>query len=91
MEEIARVRSEGVSETDFARTKKVLYGQSVAQLGSVEAIATNMLQMEFVGAGLFDGIAILSSLTAEDVQEYLMEHLLEQFSCLSVIEPIKEE
>lgn len=91
MTEIARVRSEGVSETDFARTKKVLYGQSVAQLGSVEAIATNMLQMEFVGAGLFDGITILSSLTAEDVQEYLMEHLLEQFSCLSVIEPIKEE
>ena len=50
-----------------------------------------MLQMEFVGGGLFDGISILSALTVEDAQAYLADHLLEQFSCLSVIEPLKEE
>ena len=76
---------------DFDRARRVLYGQSVAQLGSMEAVATNMLQMEFVGGGLFDGISILSALTVEDAQAYLADHLLEQFSCLSVIEPLKEE
>ena len=44
-----------------------------------------------VGGGLFDGISILSALTVEDAQAYLADHLLEQFSCLSVIEPLKEE
>ena len=91
LEETARLRKEGISAADFDRARRVLYGQSVAQLGSMEAVATNMLQMEFVGGGLFDGISILSALTVEDAQAYLADHLLEQFSCLSVIEPLKEE
>ncbi|MFB6364030.1 EF-P 5-aminopentanol modification-associated protein YfmH [Paenibacillus elgii] len=73
-EEIDRVKADGVSSTDFERSKKKKIGAFLRQLNSPEAIANEFTKYRFKGIDLFDILPVYEELTLADVNERLRAH-----------------
>jgi len=88
-EEISRIRREGLDEKTFLRCKNALYGKQVSRFDSVEAIANGFLSARFAGVDLFDVVRAYGEISLEDAARRLDEHFNEDYSALSVIDPVK--
>ncbi|MCR5484886.1 MAG: insulinase family protein [Clostridiales bacterium] len=89
--EIARVKKEGIDAASFERVRKKMYGGLVMEFNDVEAITQNLIDSYMDNTGLFDEIGICRSLTVDDVNERLQNILVDEYSALSVIIPVKGE
>ncbi len=85
LSEIARIRSEGISDEDFEVSLKKLYGAEVFAYNDVDDLANNLIDAYFNGHGLFDTIELYKEIKKEDVEKAISDSFREEFCCLSVI------
>ena len=86
----ARIRAlqeSGISEANFERIRKKLYGRSIMQFNDIDGIANAMVSAYFCKEGLFDETEILQSLTLDEVNARLRTALQTDCASLSVIKP----
>ncbi len=83
---VVSLQREGVSEADFKRVRKKLYGRSIMSFNSADEIANNVIASAFAGESVFDGPEILGSITLDEVNRRLKDIDTER-SSLSVINP----
>lgn len=86
--EIARVReSGGISEEDFTRTVKKLYGRCIMDYDDVDGVANSIIPIHFSGCKPFDELEIYRTITLEEVNRRL-DVFDEKMSVLSIVEPL---
>lgn len=87
LEEIDRLKREGIRQEDFELCRNLMYGEAVGDFESVEGAATDLVSCAMRGEGLFDRMQILSSLTRDKVQQALCEMFRPQYSATVIIRP----
>lgn len=88
LDEIERVRKEGLCEKDFERMKKVMWGRYIRSQNDVEDFAGTFLQLQFMGIDYFNYYDVYKTVTFEDVKKRFEEHFVKERSALSVINPV---
>ena len=86
--ELYRIKQEGLNEEEFITIRNMTYGNLVACFNNVESVATNMLDYEINGIGIYDGIEIAATVTFEDIKKALAEMDIDN-SSISIIEPVE--
>ena len=85
--EAARTAEQGFDPAAFARRKKVLYGRCVRGLAFFGALCENLADGELEGYDYLDCFPLLESVTAEEAQAFLREHLRPERFAMSVVTP----
>lgn len=85
--EIARQRSEGIDLEQFELCKKMMYGEAIADLESVERVASLLSSSYFRGRTPADELAAIAGITAADITELLNTMLQEERSATVVVRP----
>lgn len=75
----------GISEAEFNRAKRSVYGSNVAALNSPENIATIMSSFNFAGRELYDYIEAVAATALDDVNERLRSQLDADNTTLSIV------
>ena len=83
--EIERIKSEGISDDDFAVSLKKLYGSHICGYNDVDDLAGNLMDAYFGGYGLFDKVEIYKKVTKSDIEKAITESFNKDNCCLSVI------
>ena len=78
LEEIRRIRAEGVDREIFTLCKNEKYGQLIENLENVEDSASQMADFALSGQTVAQQIATLAALTAEDADAALQKILSEE-------------
>lgn len=87
-EEVKRLSESGFAAEDFERTRKKKIGGYLRMLNSPESIAHEFTRYRFRGGDLFEVLPIYESLTLDDVNSRLREHIdWEQLSVSLVVSP----
>ena len=89
-DEIEKFRQNGISEKEFSRTRKKLYGRMIMGLNDVDEIANNMAVSYFWGEDVFTDFEEYQKITLEYINNLLAESLQNEYSALSVILPMEE-
>ena len=87
-DEIDRVLNEGLSEDDYNRMKKVLWGKHIRSQNDVDEIGTEFIQLHLMGVDYFDYYDVYSQITFEDIKNRFKNHFVNERSALSVVNPI---
>lgn len=88
MEEIETLHREGLNESDFERSKRVIWGAYVRMHNDVEDYAGNILRLHFMNIDYSDYGEVFKSITFEDISKRFEEHFRTENSALSVVNPI---
>ena len=88
MDELDRVRAEGLSETDFELAKKVAWGKYIRSHNDIENYAVTFLQLQFMDIDYFNYYDVYNTVTFEDVKRRFDEHFSRENAALSVIRPL---
>lgn len=91
MEEIDRLRREGIDPAAFAAARNAQYGTMVSGLNNVEECGDLLIDEYFSGMEPFSMIQAAASLTVADVEKLLNNGLQRDASVLSVIMPKQKE
>lgn len=86
--EVERVRKEGLSREDFERIKKVMWGGYIRSQNDVEDYAVTFMQHLFMGIDYFNYYDVYKTVTFEDVKNRFDEHFVKESSALSVVNPV---
>ena len=86
--EVERVRKEGLSKEDFERIKKVMWGEYIRSQNDVEDYAVTFMQHLFMGIDYFNYYDVYKTVTFEDVKNRFDEHFVKERSALSVVNPV---
>ncbi|WP_151735068.1 EF-P 5-aminopentanol modification-associated protein YfmH ['Paenibacillus yunnanensis' Narsing Rao et al. 2020] len=87
-EEVSAILESGFTAKDFERARKKKIGGYLRMLNSPENIAHEFTRYQFRGGDLFEVLPVYESLTLEDVNERLREHIdWEQMSVSLVVSP----
>ena len=89
LEEADRIRREGVDEELFRRLKKSALGRRTRDLDSFESICYHSCAYYFEGLDYFRFPEVYASVTAADVQEFLMQTVRPERGALAVVNPKK--
>lgn len=87
LEEIARVKRDGINEDDFMRVKKARIGYYIKEFEAVERIATTFIDTYFRGGIYLDLYNMFEEITLEDVTFYLDEHFRDERMAMSIVYP----
>ena len=87
LEEIRRIRAEGVDREIFTLCKNEKYGQLIENLENVEDSASQMADFALSGQTVAQQIATLAALTAEDADTALQKILSEERMAVMYIQP----
>lgn len=85
--EIEHYRSCGISSEIFEQQRKALYGRYVRGFGSVENVASTMLDSYFLGLDEFDLLNACAGVSVEDANHYLQSIMDQDKMALSVVNP----
>ena len=88
LEEVEKLRRDGIAPEDFRRAKKAVYGRNISGLNSAEGIANGLVAMALSGREVFAYMDELSALTPEDVTQCLQRCMNKNQEVLSVIWPM---
>lgn len=88
--EIQRFRENGISEKEFLRTRKKMYGRMIMGLNDIDEIANNMAISYFWDEDVFTDFEEYEKITVDYLNEVIKEVMLEEYSVLSVILPVEE-
>ncbi len=80
IDEIDRMRKQGVDKELFTLCKNLMYGEMVCDLENVDDIATGLANIYYRGYTRADAFEILASLTVKDINDALQNLLHEQNS-----------
>jgi len=87
--EIARLRKEGINEEDFIRAKNALYGRNIMLYNSIERVASSLVSAVMEGYAPFDVQKTFEATTLEDITDRLALQLEPERMAISVINPVK--
>ena len=90
LEEVKRLRREGICEADFERARRSVYGSNISAFNSVESIATTLMMFSFKNYELFRYIDAVAQLTPADVTACLDVLLDPAYCAVSVVSPLPE-
>lgn len=85
--EIERQRREGIDPQHFETCKRMMYGEAIADLESVERVASLLSASHFRGRTPLEEITALAAVTVEDINEALHAMLRADKSAFVVINP----
>lgn len=83
--EIRRLKTEGISQSDFEWAQRSVYGAAVAQLDNALSIANSLADAHFADENIFEQVEAAARVTREMAQERLLEMLNEENSTMSVV------
>ena len=86
-EAIKKLKESKITEEDFERARKRLYGEAVMSFNNISGIANGLLVSHFKGDALFSEFNILAGLMLEDINNALKDTFNENAQCLSVVVP----
>lgn len=86
-EAIKKLKESKITEEDFERARKRLYGEAVMSFNNISGIANGLLVSHFKGDDLFSEFNILAGLMLEDINNALKDTFNENAQCLSVVIP----
>lgn len=84
-EEVQQIIQTGFSEADFERARKKKMGGYLRMMNSPENIAHEFTRHHFKGSDFFTILPLYESLTIEDVNERLREHMDWEQAAVSVV------
>lgn len=84
-EAVRKLHKTGISEAEFENARKVVYGKMVAGFDYKSSLASELMNGEFTGRKLFDGIEAVADITLKDINERLEVQLDADNCCLSVV------
>ena len=88
LDEIDEIKKKGLSEQDFTRAKKVVWGRYIRSYNDVEDLACTFIQYLFMDVDYFDYYNVYKTITFEDVKKRFETHFDRKYAALSVIEPV---
>ncbi len=88
MNEIERVRKEGLSKEDFERIKKVMWGEFIRSHNDIEDYAITFLRLSFMDIDYFNAAQVYKTISFEETKRRFDEHFVKERSALSVIRPV---
>ena len=88
IEELDKVRKNGLCEADYERAKKVIWGRYVRTHNDIEDLATTFMQYLFMGVDYFNYYDVYNSVTFEDIKNRFNNHFSAENSALSVVKPL---
>ena len=86
---VQQLKEKGICEEDFLSCKNSMYGRFIKGLNDAESIASDLLNYEMTGSGLFDAVDLLASITPAQLQRRLETSFIDGASAISVILPRK--
>lgn len=86
IDEIERVKTEGLDKNLYESIKKSTYGGIIMESNNVEAVAGNLISAYMSGVEPYDSIKILSEMSYDDVQKTFNERFDTTNLTLSVVE-----
>lgn len=87
-ESIAQMKVSGVSQEEFVRSKKALYGRMIQGFNNVEGIANALVSSYFGDVDIYDSMKAAEEITLQDVNNLLKQSFHQEKSALSVINPV---
>ncbi len=88
---IALLKEKGIDKDRFRAIRNGLYGSIIMDAEQSYGMANRLVGNNLNGAETFDAIDALQQITAEDLLARAEKMFAKERSCLSVIQPIKEE
>lgn len=87
LEEIERIKKNGLSKIDFERAKKSIYSNVIMSFDSSEEISNNFISFSFEDIDFFDYIKTIIDISVEEAYNAFVELFDEKYSVISVINP----
>lgn len=88
IEYIDNLREKGLSEEDFIRAKKSVWGKYIRSYNNIEDFAHQFLQDSFMDINYFNYYETYKTVTFEDVKKRFLSHFDKNFSAISIVNPI---
>ncbi len=88
LEGIERIKKEGLRKDSFERHRRKMQGEFLKSFNALEFIANNFLAYRFRGIDFFEIVDVLETITFEDLEKRLHEHLTEAMHASSIIYPV---
>lgn len=85
--EVRKFKEEGISEKDFSRTLRKLYGRMVMGFNDVDELANSMAVSYFWDEDIFTDFEVYEEITLDYINEVLNKIMKEEYCVLSVINP----
>ena len=86
-EAFAKVVQDGLPEADFKRARAKMIGRTIGEIDNPRSICRSFASYHFKGANYFDIVSVMESLTLEQVNERLREHLVPAQRSISIVRP----
>lgn len=90
-EYINKLRRDGLSEADYERAKKVVWGRYIRSYSDIESYAHTYLSMLFADIDYLDYYEIYKEITFKSAEKRFYEHFDTEYFALSVISPTAAE
>lgn len=88
LEELDKIKSEGIALDDFNRVKRAFWGRYIKQFNNVNGVAHSFLSHIFNNINIFDFVNVIDNVSLDDVNKRLQRDLQADKTVLSVIEPM---
>ena len=88
LEELEKVRENGLDREAFERAKKVMWGKYIRSHNDIEDYAVTFIQLLFMGIDYFDYYEVYKTVTYEDAAARFNSHFVRENSALSVVKPL---
>lgn len=91
LDEIERIRREGIAEEDFIRVKKAFWGDYIRMFNDIEEYSHTFISLKIMGVDIFRYTEVYNSITFEDIKARFEKHFCRERSALSVVNPAGEK
>lgn len=86
LDEIERVKTDGVDRKAFEIIKKAMYGRILRDFNSVERNTNRMMNAHFIGVDAFSSLELMAEITYDDVNNAVDKFLKAEYSVISIID-----
>ncbi|MCX7749693.1 MAG: insulinase family protein [Clostridia bacterium] len=87
LEEIEKLKKQGLSKESYERIKKAMNGRFIKRLNSVERISHMFITVYFKDVNIFDYFDVYDKITFDYINEVFRDHFNRDQMVLSVIKP----
>lgn len=85
---IDTLKERGLSEEEFERVKKVIWGRYIRSYNNIGDFAHKFIAMKFVGVDYTDFYKVYKTVDFESVKKRFYEHYNKEYSAMSLVEPM---
>lgn len=84
---IEKLKKSGLSEADFDRIKKVIWGDYIRSFNDIEGYSNTFITMSLLDINYFDYFEEYKKITFNDISKRFLEHFSEDLCVMSEIQP----